>query len=415
MSEYILGRNAAASRTMGFTNANVRKLGALVTYRGDSHLLTLAPTGKGKTAGPVICNALRHKGQLIVLDPKGEIYAATADTRRKMGQEVHVLDLRDEAPLAGSLNPLHLAARCGKEPAAIARSFAAELIMRDKERDRFWNDWAETLIAGGCSWMLADLEPKERRLSTLFDLFNCDDVAYRIAVYLDEKGKVSDRSAKSAFASFLQLPEKETRPSVLGTVQTHLRLFDSDLVRRLTDTTSFDIDAMIAGEPMSLYIIVPAFRLSAYSPLLRMWLAGLILTLTGRKAVPNERTLMLCDEAGNIGRIDALLTAATLLRSSGLTLWTFWQNAAQLQIYGEQANAFIDNAGVIQMFGASNRRMAQEFANLVGSISADEIMNMGPDDQILLIEGRPVRCKQVRYYRDKEFLERDARQQLRRA
>src|SRR5271155_2753707 len=59
----------------------------------------------------------------------------------------------------------------------------------------------------------------------------------------------------------------------------------------------------------------------AYRPLLRMWLSGLILALTLRKTKPKERTLMLCDEIGNLGRIDALLTAATLLRSWGLTLW----------------------------------------------------------------------------------------------
>ena len=70
------------------------------------------------------------------------------------------------------------------------------------------------------------------------------------------------------------------------------------------------------------------------------------------------------DEIGNLGRIDALLTAATLLRSWGLTLWTFWQNAAQMQIYGGQANTLVDNAGVIQAFGARNRRMAQDIAQV---------------------------------------------------
>lgn len=106
----------------------------------------------------------------------------------------------------------------------------------------------------------------------------------------------------------------------------------------------------------------------------------------------------------NIGRMDALVTAATLLRSWGLTLWTFWQNAAQLQIYGSQANTLVDNAGIIQAFGPRNKRMAQEFANLVGGISAEEIMNMKNDEQILLVEGKLIRCKQARYYSDKAFV-----------
>jgi type IV secretory pathway TraG/TraD family ATPase VirD4 len=73
-----------------------------------------------------------------------------------------------------------------------------------------------------------------------------------------------------------------------------------------------------------------------------------------------------CDEIGIIGRIDAFLTATTLMRSWGLTHWSFWQNVAQVQIYGSQANTLVDNAGVIPAFGAKNMRMAQDFVNLVG-------------------------------------------------
>ncbi len=399
---YILGRHAAPARNIGFASRIHTTTGDLITYSGDGHLLTLAPTAAGKTSGPVICNALTHPGQLIVLDPKGEIHAASAEARRAMGQEVHVLDLRDENPLAGSLNPLDLASRCGSEAAVIARSFAAEIIeRRGQERDPFWNDWAETCIAGACAYMLADAKPEERRMSAIFDLFNNDDVTYTLAVYLDAKDKVKNRAARAAFIALLNLPDKETRPSVLGTVQTHLRLFDSDLTRRLTDTSSMDVDALIAGKPMSLYIIVPPFRLTAYRPLLRMWISGLILAMTRRKTPPKERTLMLCDEAGKLGSMDALLTAATLLRSFGLTLWTFWQNVDQLKVYGEQANTLIDNAGVIQIFGARNRRMAKDLSDIVGSITAEEILGMQPDEQFLLMEGKGLRCKQVRYYNEK--------------
>ena len=403
MSGLILGRGADSSRAIGFTTRARPQSDELITYGGDGHLITFAPTGTGKTSGPVICNALKHPGQLIVLDMKGEVYAATASARRAMGQKVHVLDLRDDGH-AGSLNPLDLAAQSGTDPAAIARSFAAELIERGvDERDRFWNDWSETMITAGVAWLLADCPKEERRMGALFDLFSNDDVTYNIAVLMDNKEKLRNRAARAAFASFLQLPDQNTRPSVLGSVQSHLRLFDSDLTRRLTDTSTIDIDALLAGEPMSLYIIVPPLRLSAYRPLLRLWLSGLILAMTQRKTPPKERTLMLCDEIGNLGRLDSLLTAATLLRSWGLTLWTFWQNVAQLQIYGGQANTLVDNAGVIQIFGARNRRMAQDLANIVGDVTPEEILSMKQDQQMLLTEGKLMRCRQTRYYSDHLF------------
>jgi type IV secretion system protein VirD4 len=159
----------------------------------------------------------------------------------------------------------------------------------------------------------------------------------------------------------------------------------------------------MAGAPMSLYIIVPPSRLVAYRPILRLWISGLILAATHRATPPKERTLMLCDEIGNLGRIDAFLTAATLLRSWGVTLWTFWQNLAQLQVYGAQANTLIDNAGVVQVFGARNLRAAQEIANIVGGMSGEQILNLPPDEQMLLIEGKLMRCKQARYYNDELF------------
>lgn len=401
-SEYILGRSRETVRSFGFAERCRPHAGDLITYGGDGHLITFAPTGTGKTSGPVVCNALTHPGQLIVLDMKGEVYSLTARARRAMGQPVHVIDLRDGAE-TGSLNPLDLAVRCGTEPAAIARSFAAELIERNEvERDRFWNDWAETMITAIIAWLLADCAPAHRHISAAFDLLTQDDVSYNMACLLD-RNKVNIRAAKAAFMSYLSLGSENTRPSVLASTLAHLRLFDSDLVRKVTDTTTIDLDALIAGEPMSIYFIVPPLRLTAFRPLLRMWLSGLILSFTHRKTRPAERTLMLCDEVGNLGRIDALLTAATLLRSYGLTLWTFWQNVAQLQIYGAQGNTLVDNAGVLQIFGARNQRMAQDLAGIVGGVTAEEIMRLKPDEQFLLIEGRLTHAKQARYYSDTLF------------
>jgi type IV secretion system protein VirD4 len=138
-----------------------------------------------------------------------------------------------------------------------------------------------------CPLLGAGRPPEERRLSALFDLFHHNDVVYKLALILDNK-EVKNRAAPPAFAAFLQLPDDKTRPSVLGTTQTHVRLFDSQLVRRATDTTSFDLDAFIEGRPMSLYIIVQPLRLTAYAPLLRMWLSGLLLAMTQRKELPKS-------------------------------------------------------------------------------------------------------------------------------
>jgi type IV secretion system protein VirD4 len=405
--QLILGRSGKADGGIGFAaRTTPHQAGKLITYSGDGHLMTFAPTGAGKSSGPVITNALTHKGQLIVIDIKGEIYAATAEARRKMGQEVHVLDMRDINPLSGSLNPLDLLTLTGTDHSAMAHGFAAEIIERGEgEKDRFWNDWSETMIAGGIAWLLADNPAETRCISQLYELFINDDVNCKLAILLDNEGKVCERSARAAFSSYLQVSGDITQSSIMASTQAHLRLFDSNMMHRLTDTSSMDVKALVAGEPMSLYIIVPPLRLRAYRPILRVWLSTLILAMTQRTEPPKERTLMLCDEMGNLGHVDALLSAATLMRSWGLTLWTFWQNTSQLQIYGTQATTLVDNAGVIQTFGARNLRMAQDLANIIGGVSAEQVMNMRPDEQLLLIEGKRTICKQSRYYSDEFFKE----------
>jgi hypothetical protein len=53
--------------------------------------------------------------------------------------------------------------------------------------------------------------------------------------------------------------------------------------------------------------------------------------------------------------------------------------------------------------GHCNRRLAYELAALVGGIDGEAVMRMGPDEQMLLIEGKQIRCRQTRYYDDVAF------------
>ena len=256
------------------------------------------------------------------------------------------------------------------------------------------------MITGGVVWLIADRPAEERRLSALFDLYTSDDPVYSIACLMDKK--VQNRAAKSAFASFLQLPTENTRPSVLGTTQTYLRLFDSDLVRRLTDTTSIDIDALIAGAPLSLYIIVPPLRLTAYRPILRMWLSGLILALTQRKTPPSERTLMLCDEIGNLGKSipSSRRHVYALVGADIMVVLAKCRPAADLRRASEHPCGQRRRGPGLRR---RNQSMAQDIASLIGGISADEILRMPADEQILLVEGKTMRCKQIRHYNDKQL------------
>jgi type IV secretion system protein VirD4 len=396
-------------RPMGFVYSDLpdhtgQKTGELVRYSGESHLMTFGVTGSGKTAGPVISNALDHPGPLICLECKGDVYEATAERRRQMGQHVVTLDLTGTVRHGDSFNPIDAFRRVGGDSTLTARSIAASIVPRGTSGEIFWLNWAETMLTGGIGFAMDHAPEGKQNIGHVFDMFNNDDVPYSLAVLLDTQGNKMDRSIYSAFAGFLQLPDKETRPSVLGSTQQHLMLWESDLIRNLTSHTSFDLDGLINGAPISLYIIVPPLRMTAYAPVLRLWLTGLLSALMTRQRRPRHRTLMMCDELGALGRVDAFVTASTLLRSAGLQLWSFWQNPSQLEIYGSDARTLVDNAGVLQFLGAKNHRMASDFASLVGGVSADQILEMQHDEQLVMIDGnRPERMKRVRYFEHPEL------------
>jgi len=102
---------------------------------------------------------------------------------------------------------------------------------------------------------------------------------------------------------------------------------------------------------------------------------------------------------GSLNPVDLIMQSGTDPAAIGRT------SAAEMIERGanEKDNTLVDNAGVIQAFGARNLRMAQDLATIMGGMSAEQILGMKPEEQLLLIEGKLTRCKQVRHYSDALF------------
>ena len=64
---------------IGFTAPVVAKSGGeILSYAGDGHLLTVAPTGAGKGRSAAIPALLKYPGSTLTIDLKGEAYHITA-------------------------------------------------------------------------------------------------------------------------------------------------------------------------------------------------------------------------------------------------------------------------------------------------------------------------------------------------
>lgn len=137
---------------------------------GESHWLCAAPTGAGKTRGFVIPQLLDYPGSAVVVDVKGEIAQVTARYRRQIG-EVLVIDPFKTVTQGGdTFNPLaHLNT---DDPDYADDIFTLSDLFNNQtvDKDRFWDDSAQNVIAGLMAAVvhLARKAARTRRIFTRF-------------------------------------------------------------------------------------------------------------------------------------------------------------------------------------------------------------------------------------------------------
>ena len=106
----ILAERAAFSR--GLELGIDPETGRAVRVAVQGTLASIAPPRKGKTSGQLIPNLAYPEvgswsGPAVVIDPKGEIYRATAERRRALGRRVICLDPVSLVKGSDRWNPLH--------------------------------------------------------------------------------------------------------------------------------------------------------------------------------------------------------------------------------------------------------------------------------------------------------------------
>lgn len=376
-----------------------------VCYDGDAHLMTVAPTGAGKGRSVLIPNLLTWPGPAIVIDPKGENYHVTARCRREMGQRVVVLDpFKVAVAQSDRLNPMDIfdlqnsIVDCDAEMLASLLSAGHHFT-----RDPFWNDSANGIHSGLIA-QIATTEPKhQRNLNRLRWYFYHDDMDMFIAKMLDDK-KVTCQLARDEMVAYLSHPSKETRPSVRSTANTYIKALGSSAVAVTLDNSTFSLQDVVDGKPLTIYLIIPPEKLNSHKSLLRLWIATLLCAVTSRKVIPRSRTLFLLDEAAQLGELPALRDATTLLRGYGLQIWSFWQDLSQLRkLYEHDWETMINNSAVTQFFGVNNFRMAQDWAGYFGC-DPHALLRMDPVECAVYSHGTGFhRCRKFDYLTDPAF------------
>ncbi len=379
-----------------------------ILHTGGGHILTIAPTGAGKGISCIIPTLLRYPGPVIVIDPKGENYAVTADRRRALGQEVVVLDPVGitGASEPGALNPLDLVdpsdGQSIDDTAALSSLLSGGL-EKDDPKNLFWYQRGEQLLTGILQLVALTRRGSDRTLSEVRRILNlpADDFLQLAAT---EMASCPDPDVQQV-AGTLVNPAQEMVGSILGMAQNSLGFLRGALLQASTTRSTFDLADVTAGRPLSIYIVIPPDKLESQRNLLRVWIGTLMSALMRRRAPVPRSTLLVLDEAAQLGPLDQLRQAVTLMRGYGLQTWSFWQDMSQLvNLYPRDWETMYNNCRVHQAFGFTTLKAAASTCDLLGFHDPLEALQLDVDEMILSVSGdEAVIAQKPNYLTDPAF------------
>ncbi len=340
----------------------------LIRVKNHVHLATFSPAGGGKGVAALIPNLLSYKGNCVVVDPKGELFQATAKHRRKkFGHKIIRLDPFGVCgPGGDTLNPYDYIDEKADDFLDQCRDLANMVVIRQQdEKEPHWNDSAEA-NATAFSAFVCGCEPDraKRHLGTMRKLSSSRGT-YAKAVEVMQQTDACQGVIAAAGGSLTWFDGDE-----LGSVQTtfarHTNFIDSPVVIRNTSTSSFDPLILRTGKA-DIFLILPHDRLQSLSRLQRLWIGTIMRRITRGKPSEKNPVLWLLDEMAHIGHMHAIEDAVTLMRGMGVRLWFIFQSLGQLKTcFGEKAPAVLDNIGTQQYFGINSYETAEEISKRIG-------------------------------------------------
>lgn len=356
-----------------------------LVYRGDRHLLTVAPTRTGKGVTAIVPNLLSYPGSAVVIDPKGENALITAARRGQgraglpgLGQAVHVVDPWNITggitglPVA-RFNPLDWIGQDRPNATENAMILAESIVpQRSGKGDSFWDDEARSLLVGLLLHVaLHPAEDGRRHLGRVRDLIVADErgLAELFAAMITSGDPVAASTAARTVSK-----EDKLRSNVLASLQSHTHFLDSPAIRESLSATDFRFEDL-KTRPATVYLVLPADRLDAFGRWLRL-LVQQAITVNARNIAqkPAMPVLFLLDEMAALGRLAMVEQAFGLMAGFGLQLWGIVQDTSQLKrIYDDGWETFIGNAGVVQYFGSRDHRTAEYFSKLCGVTTIEKI------------------------------------------
>jgi type IV secretion system protein VirD4 len=258
------------------------------------------------------------------------------------------------------------------------------------ESDPHWNEKARSFIRGAILFVVFSslYEDVSKDLLAvrhcIFYFFKAPARVPRVPVDLEEQGvfDIEDNlrlfldeceDQENSYYTYLKgvagevsIIAGDERNSVLSNVLRHTEFLDSPMVAKSiirNDCLTDDIKRSFK----TIYLVLPANKLSSYSRLSRLWINCVIQSIASDTQVSENRVLFMLDEMAQLGYMEPLIQAVSLMRGYGMNLWMIFQDLPQIRgIYGEKWQTFVANSRVQQFFGVTDNDTTEYVSKLLG-------------------------------------------------
>ena len=420
--------------------------GRYLRHAGAEHVMAFAPTRSGKGVGLVIPTLLSWTGNAIIHDIKGENWALTSKWRSGFSRCVRF----DPTDLSSSrFNPL-LEVRLGAHEVRDAQNVADILVDPDGslERRSHWDKTAHSLLVGAILHVLyAEDDKSLAGVATLLSdpARPIDDTLEHMleANHLGSRDRPLTHPVVAEAARELLNKSENEKSSVVSTAISFLGLYRDPVVQRATSGSDWRIEDLFRGEsPASLYLVIPPSDLSRTKPLMRLILNQIARRLCEELPDGQDRrqTLLMLDEFPALGRLDFFESSLAFMAGYGIRAFLIAQSLNQVEKAYGQNNSILDNCHVRIAFATNDERTAKRISDMLGTtteqrnqknytghrlapwlshvmvsqqetqrplLTPGEVMQMPADDALIFLASHPpIRAKKLRYYEDRNFIER---------
>jgi type IV secretion system protein VirD4 len=237
---------------------------------------------------------------------------------------------------------------------------------------------------------------------------------------------------------------KDTRASIIQSVQTALSLYQDPLIKKNTATSDFCFkDLVDPKQAVSLYFKLQPNDIPKLRPLTRLFVNTMLaktvrdmkFDTTGANDIKRQRLLLLLDEFPQLKKMDTIENTLAICRSYRVKIFLVAQSTTQLNEIYTRNNSILDNCQVQIYFPPAKHEAAKELSDLLGEktiestshssngkitggsssvapmarqlMKPDEIMRMSKNKELVIIPGcRPILGLKIHWFKEEFFKNR---------